>query len=282
MSRELLDELGVDRLPFHMRGRRVTELMALDGKIAVVTAGGGPSLGQAIVHALCGLGTSVAVLDRDLDAAATVAADAAARWNVQTLPIAADITRWDDVGRAIAAIVKRFGHIDIWVNNVGGIARMAPFAELTPEEIDFDISLNLRGPLCCTRQVLDVMLPRRSGRIINISSEGGKTRNRGLPVYNSCKSGIIGFTRNLAHELTGTGVSTVAVCPGIMLTDDIIRGLGALPEEAQHPTSESIRRTTAGRASLPEEVANMVAFLATDAGSYVQSTAISVGGGMTD
>jgi len=282
MSQKLLDELGVDRLPIHIRDKSLTQLMALDGKIAVVTAGGGPSLGQAIVHRLAGLGASVAVLDLSPDAAKHVAEAAAARWNVETLSIGADITRWDDVSRAIAAIVERFGHIDIWVNNVGGIARMAPFAEMTCSEIDFDITLNLRGALYCTRQVLDLMLPQRSGRIINISSEGGKTRNRGLSVYNSCKSGIIGFTRNLAHELKGTGVTAVAVCPGIMLTDEMIRGLGAMPEDNEHPVAESIRHSTAGRASLPEEVANMVAFLATEAGSYIQATAVSVGGGLAD
>src|ERR1700692_1057914 len=161
MSQKLLDELGVDRLPIHMRDKSVTQLMALDGKIAVVTAGGGPSLGQAIVHRLAGLGASVVVLDRSPDAAKHVAAAAATRWKVETLSIGADITRWDDVSRAVAAIVERFGHIDIWVNNVGGIARVAPFAEMTCSEIDFDITLNLRGALYCTRQVLDLMLPRR-------------------------------------------------------------------------------------------------------------------------
>ena len=282
MSQRLLDQLGADRLPHHMRDKRVTELMNLHGKIAVVTAGGGPSLGQAIVHRLAGLGASVAAIDRDIAAARSVASRAAERWRTDTIALEADITKWEDVDRAVADIVARFGRIDIWVNNVGGIARMAPFAELTPDEIAFDIGLNLRGPLHCTRRVLDVMIPQKSGRIINIASEGGKTRNQGIAVYNSCKSGIIGFTRNLAHELTGTGVSTVAVCPGIMLTDDIIKGLGALPEENAHPTAESIKRSTAGRASLPEEVANMVAFLATEAGAYVEATAISVGGGMTD
>lgn len=282
MSEKLLAELGVDRLPHHQKERRVTELMDLTGKVAAVTAGGGPSLGQAIVHRLAGLGASVAVLDRDEAAAQSVAAAAAQRWSAQTLPLAVDITSWDQVKRGTDAIVARFGPIDIWVNNVGGIARMAEFADFTREEIDFDVALNLKGALYCTRNVLDVMLPRKSGRIINVASEGGKTRNRGISVYNSCKSGIIGFTRNLAHELKGSGVSVVCVCPGIMLTDEVIAGLGALPEENEHATSESIKHSTAGRACLPEEVANMIAFLASEAGSYVEATAVSVGGGLTD
>jgi 3-oxoacyl-[acyl-carrier protein] reductase len=282
MSEKLLTELGVDRLPYHMRDKRVTDLMDLTGKVAVVTAGGGPSLGQAIVHRLAGLGAAVAVLDRDAAAAVAVADDAARRWGGQTLALTADVTRWDEVARAIAAIMERFGRIDIWVNNVGGIARMGQFAQFTRAEIDFDVGLNLKGPLYCTRQALDIMLPQGAGRIINISSEGGKTRNRGISVYNSCKSGIIGFTRNLAHELKGTGVSAVCVCPGIMLTDAIIAGLAALPDDNEHATSESIRHSTAGRACLPEEVANMVAFLASEAGLYVEATAVSVGGGLTD
>jgi 3-oxoacyl-[acyl-carrier protein] reductase len=282
MSEKLLAELGVDRLPHHQKDRRVTELMDLTGKVAVVTAGGGPSLGQAIVHRLAGLGASVAVLDRDGAAAQSVAESAARRWGTPTLPLTIDITNWDQVRQGIDRIVAHFGPIDIWVNNVGGIARMDAFAQLGRDEIDFDVALNLKGAMYCVRNVLDVMLPRKSGRIINIASEGGKTRNRGISVYNSCKSGIIGFTRNLAHELTGSGVSVVCVCPGIMLTDEIIAGLGALPEENEHATSESIKRSTAARASLPEEVANMVAFLASEAGSYVEATAVSVGGGLTD
>jgi 3-oxoacyl-[acyl-carrier protein] reductase len=266
-----------------MPNKRITELMDLRGKVAAVTAGGGPSLGQACVNRLAGLGAAVAVIDIDSEAAQRVAAQVAERWGVRTFAVTADVTRFDDAVRAVAAVNAHFGKIDIWVNNLGIPERGLRFAEESEAVLDRMIAINLKAPIYCARAVLDVMLPQKSGRIINIASESSKRATALSVVYSSCKAGVVGFTRNLALDLKGSGVTTVAVCPGVMLTAEIAEHYRALPEdETPQNLVNGINRVIAGRASLAEEVANMVGFLATDAGAYVQATAVSVGGGLSD
>jgi 2-hydroxycyclohexanecarboxyl-CoA dehydrogenase len=125
------------------------------------------------------------------------------------------------------------------------------------------------------------MQERGEGRVIFIASEGGKSHVDGLSIYNSMKSAVIGLTRNLSHEFAGTRVSFVAVLPGAMLTDSVIERMCALPDGANYPIAQVISRIPARRGSLPEEVANKVGFLATEAGAYVQAACVSVGGGLT-
>jgi len=253
----------------------------LRGKVAAVTAGGGPILGRAIVDRLAGLGADVAVLDVDVEGAEQVARESAERWKVKAKAFKLDATSPDEIAATIKDVESSLGPIDIWVNNLGLTGGQALFWERSIEQIDWIVRISQMSTLYCTRQILPGMLERKKGRIINIASEGGKTHVHGLNVYNCTKSAIIGFTRNLAHELKGTGVSTVAVCPGIMHTDHVIDRL----REDTHVGSAigaGADRVAADRGSLPEEVANMVAFLATDAGAYVQATAVSVGGGLSD
>jgi NAD(P)-dependent dehydrogenase (short-subunit alcohol dehydrogenase family) len=281
MSETLIEKLGVDKLPIHQRSASVTDLMDLRGKVAAVTAGAGPILGSAIVDRLASLGASLAVLDLDLDAAERVAERTSEKWGVAAKAFQLDATSPASIETAINAVESEVGPIDIWVNNLGLSGGQALFWERPLEKIDWIVSVTFSSMLYCSRLILPRMLERRSGRIINIASEAGKGHAVGMNVYNAAKSGVIGFTRNLAHDLKGTGVTTVAVCPGIMLTDFVIERLSkgthagsAIETVADWPA--------AGRGSLPEEVANMVAFLATDAGSYVQATAVSVGGGLSD
>jgi len=284
MSPELFRQLNTDALPFDMVDKRITESMDLSGRVAAVTAGGGPSLGQAIVLRLAGLGASVAVIDLDGVAATRVAEEAARKWGVKTFALAADLTDFDEAMRAARAVAEHFGRIDIWVNNLGIPDRTYRFAQGTQQDLDRSIAINLKAPMYGTRAVLDVMLPQRRGRIINIASESSKRATALSVVYSSCKAGVVGFTRNLALDLKGSGVTTVAVCPGVMLTPEIIEKTQALPDDhgGVRNILNGIGRVIAGRASLAEEVANMVGFLATDAGAYVQATAVSVGGGLSD
>lgn len=282
MSEKLVSALGGDRLPFHQREARVTDLMDLRGVLVAVTAGAGPILGSAIVDRMAGLGASVAVVDVDEAAAQEVADKVASRWDVPTTAIGADATDPAAAVATVAAITERLGPVDVWVNNLGLTLGDRPFWERPIEEIDRVVALNYSATMYCAHAVLPQMLDRNRGRIINIASEGGKSWIRGLTVYNSAKSAVIGFTRNLAHELQGTGVSTVAVCPGIMLTEAVLERMRDLPEGAAGTIPQALSRLSADRGSLPEEVANMVAFLATEAGAYVEATAVSVGGGMTD
>lgn len=283
MSEALAERLNLDALPLDMPGKRITELMDLRGKVAAVTAGGGPSLGQACVNRLAGLGADVAIIDIDMAAAERVAAEVAARWDVETFAIYADVSTFAGAMNAVAAVKDRFGKIDIWVNNLGIPDSSYRFVEASEQDLEKSMSINLKAPVFCSRAVLDVMLPQGAGRIINIASESSKRATAISVMYSSCKAGVVGFTRNLALELKGSGVTTVAVCPGVMMTEDIAGRYRALPEaDTPQGLLNGMDRVIAGRASMAEEVANMVGFLATDAGCYVQATAVSVGGGLSD
>jgi len=287
---KLTKAMNADALPWHQQQKAVTDLMSLKGQVAAVTAGGGPNLGSAICRRLAGLGASIAVIDLDYNAAAQTAKAVSEQWGVKALPYQGDVADAGSVRQFVSKIADDLGGIDIWVNNVGlaSLPGREPnlFQELSFEEIDWFVGVDLRGALYCSRAALDYMLPKKCGRIINIASESGKSWAVRRTVYSTCKAGVIGFTRSLSHELAGTGVSVVAVCPGIMLGRNSLNRLEQLDETSTDPAFEvltnAISKVSAGRASIPEEVANLVAFLATEAGSYIQGTALSAGGGMAD
>jgi NAD(P)-dependent dehydrogenase (short-subunit alcohol dehydrogenase family) len=281
---DVITRFGLDRLPFDQATRRPDELMSLAGKRALVTGGGGGDLGQALVHRLAALGAQVAVLDIDEQAAAAVAKEAAARWDADTFAVTGDVTDWDGIHDAVARAAAHMGGLDVLVNNAGGALRLhGGFVDQEPEAMRRVIDLNLVGVLYTTRAALVPMRAQGRGRIVNIASEGGKISLRGLAVYNSCKAAVIGLTRNLARELSDEGISLVAVCPGVMVGPHALERLGSAQATASRASlDESFHRLTAGRFSLPEEVANVVAFLAGEAGAYVHGTAVSVGGGLSD
>jgi NAD(P)-dependent dehydrogenase (short-subunit alcohol dehydrogenase family) len=282
---DVIEQFRLDRLPFEQTMQRPDTLMSLSGKRVVVTGGGGGDLGQACVHRLAAVGAQVAVLDVDDDAAEFVAKEAADRWGAEVFAVHGDVTDWDAIHTAISGASDRMGGLDILVNNAGGALRLhGGFLEQDPSAMRRVIDLNFIGVLFATRAAIGPMLARAGrGRIINIASEGGKISLHGLAVYNACKAAVIGLTRNLARELTEQQISLVAVCPGVMVGPHAIERLGSQLATASRATlEEAFGRLTAGRFSLPEEVANVVAFLASAAGAYVHGTAVSVGGGLSD
>jgi 3-oxoacyl-[acyl-carrier protein] reductase len=280
---DVVEQFGLDRLPFEQRELTLKDIMDLSGKAAVVTGGGGESLGQAICRRLAELGASVAVLGTTPARTERVAQrinDAGGT----AISVTADVTDWDGIHAAMDTVADQLGSVDILVNNAGGSLRThGPFVELSKADIDRVIAVNLNGLLYTIRAALVHMIPAGSGRIINVASEGGKAGMRNLVHYNASKSGALGVTRQLAHDLSGTGVSVVSVCPGIMVGPYTLERFRSYDTRAAVSSlAETMRRVTLGRVSLPEEVANMVAFLATPAGAYVQGAAVSVGGGHTD
>jgi 3-oxoacyl-[acyl-carrier protein] reductase len=284
ISPDVIAQFHLDRLPFGQVSRRPDDLMGLAGVRAVVTGGGGGDLGQAIVHRLVAMGARVVAADVNLEAATNVAKSAAQRWGADVFALYMDVTDWAGAHAAMDEARRRMGGVDLLVNNAGGALRLhGPFAEQDPEAMRRVIDLNFTGLLFATRAALAAMLPAGRGRIVNIASEGGKISLDGLAVYNACKSAVIGFTRNLARELRDTQVSCVAVCPGVMVGPHALERLGSSEVNARRAAlEESYSRLSAGRFSLPEEVANVVAFLASPAGAYVHGTAVSVGGGLSD
>lgn len=282
IPQDVVIRFGLDQLPFEQREFPLKDLLDLKGKRAVVTGGGGENLGQAICRRLAELGASVAVLGTTAARTEKVAqriVDAGGN----AFSVVADVTDWDGIHAAMDSIAERLGGIDILVNNAGGAFKThGPFVEMRKEDMDRVVSVNFNGLLYSIRAALNHMIPQKSGRIINIASEGGKYGRRSVLVYCASKSGAIGVTRQLAHELIGTGVSVISVCPGVMVGPHALERFKSNSGAGFDALSESMERVTIGRVSLPEEVANVVAFLATPAGSYVHGTAVSVGGGISD
>jgi 3-oxoacyl-[acyl-carrier protein] reductase len=279
------DPLGFQFLPFEQITARPSDLMDLSGRTAVVTGAGGHGLGQAIAHRLAAQGAKVAVVDIEFGGAERVVAEIAERWGVEAVAWAADVSDWDLAHQLADDINRAFGSIDIWINNVGGIGVVAkPFAEQTREEIDVVFRSTFTSTLYATHAVLQVMIPRHRGRIINISSEGSKMAQENVSIYSSSKSGIDGFTRNLGMELPEHGVSIVAVNPGYMMSEGY-RYAFEHPEEFPNVRPlllAPFHRVSIRRSCLPEEAANFIAFLASDAGAYAHGSALSFGGGMSE
>lgn len=275
------------RIPLDSIDKRVTDLLDLRGKRAVVTGGAGINLGQACVNRLAGLGADVAVVDlsaeqvrergfsRHPDApdAEGVAASAAARWGTKVIPIHGDVMEWDGVRAVMSAAAVELGGIDILVNNAADVV-VADFADFSAADIDRSVRGTLTGPMYCSRAVLDYMIPQGWGRIINVGSEAGSTAFHQLTVYGALKAGLAQFTRFLGKELGPQGIHVTGVNAGSMwgpgrpLTDDTPATL--------YPRA----RTGIQRYELPEEVANMVAFLASEAASAMTGVMIDMGGGM--
>ena len=281
MTDDLKVTLGVDRLPLELKQQRLSDLIDLKGVRVAVTGGAGPNLGQAIVHRFAGMGAEVAVIDREKAQADAVARAASERWQSRAIGFAADLTDASECIRVVSEVRDAFGEIDVWVNNVGGGA--GSFASMTPADIDRVVATTLMSTLYATSAVLPSMLARRSGVVVNVSSEGSTMAMPSITLYNSCKAAIDGFTRNLAEEVGRRGVRVVAVRPGMMLGDGLI---GYIDHPDEHPDalaamSRAFERVSVGRGCLPEEVANMIVFLASPAGAHVHGTAVSVGGGMS-
>ncbi|MGV0698883.1 SDR family NAD(P)-dependent oxidoreductase [Mycolicibacter sinensis] len=275
--------LNLDKLPTHIVDKRVTELMDLTGKKAFCTGAGGDGLGHAIANRLAGLGADIALVGRTFEPLRRRAHEIKDRWGVETLPVQADMSDWDQIHRAVGEAHDKLGGLDIMINNPVMVAA-GPFERQTKDQIDLTVLGSLTMMMYGAHAALEYLLPQGSGKIINIGSVGGRVQQRGLTAYNACKSGVIGFTRNLAHEVAPRGVNVFCVAPGIMIKEQMKRylldpqdeqqaaGRGAIIESITH-------QVQLGRASLPEEAANMVAFLASDAASYMCGQTIDVAGG---
>jgi NAD(P)-dependent dehydrogenase (short-subunit alcohol dehydrogenase family) len=289
---EVVAKYALGRLPLNRASTSTADLLSLRGVRAIVTGGGGEGLGNATCHRLAEQGARVAVVDVFADAAEKAAADVAERWGADVLAIAADVGNPDDVSAAVEQTATAWGGVDLLVNNAGGSGAIKPsgnrvsqhgaFADMEIDDMLGVVQVNLIGVMLMTKAVLGPMIAADRGRIINVASEGGKISVDGLAVYNACKSGVIGFTRNIARDYGKFGIAVTCVCPGIMVSERTIRNMSELGSTGLASLDSTFPRVTIGRCSVPDEVASVIAFLASDAGSYVNGTAVSVGGGMAD
>ena len=244
----------------------------LSGRIAVVT-GAANGIGRASALRLAGEGADLAVVDREGEALHLVgrAIEGLGR---QALAITADWTDAVAVGEAFAAIRRRFGRIDILFNNVGQSAReRATEFHLSEEETwRFVIEVSLLTTMRASRLAVEEMRARKSGRIVNMSTESAFYGDVGFVDYAAAKMGVVGFTRSLARELAPFHVNVNAVCPGAIRT----RAHDRLPKEVIDKVRNSVPM---GYVAEPEDVAGVVAFLASDDARYITGQSILIDGG---
>lgn len=244
----------------------------LADKIAVVT-GAANGIGRASALALAAAGAHVAVLDLEADGLASLAQEIGATGRT-ALPLELDCTNQAQIEAAFATIGRRFGSVDILLNNVGQSARerATPFWESDPETWDFVLRVSLRSAMLCTRQVAADMRARMSGKIINMSSESAFYGDTGLVDYAAAKMGVVGFTRALARELAPFRVNVNAVAPGAIAT----RAHDRLPAAV----IDRIKSTTPmGYIARPEDVANVVVFLASEDSRFITGQSLLIDGG---
>ena len=190
--------------------------LKIKGKAAIVT-GGGNGIGEAVALRLAMEGANVVVADLNISAAKKVT-DAIKAGGGDALAVACDSTKTQDIDKLMDQTIQAYGAVDVLVNNVGGGSGIALVAKSLIEDWDQTIEINLKSAYLCCRAVSKVMMPRKQGRIINMSSVSGKQGEQLLSAYCAAKFGVIGFTQTLARELARYNITVNAVCPGYVYT----------------------------------------------------------------
>lgn len=245
--------------------------MSLEGKTAIVT-GGARGIGRAICLALAKAGANVVTCYARSAEACEETIRMAEEYGVKGMCVKADVSNPEEITALTETVKKEFGTIDILVNNAG-ITKDNLIMGISEADFDAVIDTNLKGAFLFTKAVSRTMLRQKGGRIINISSIVGVRGNAGQTNYSASKAGLIGLTKSVAKELGAKGVTCNAVAPGFIETDMT----ASLPETVKEATLATIPMKRLGQA---EDVANLVAFLASDEAAYITGQVICVDGGM--
>ena len=250
----------------------MTAAGTLDGKIALVT-GGSRGIGKAIAMRLAGAGARVMITYRKAADEAGRVVDAVRQGGGLCIAFQSDSAAFDRSKEIVEEITGQFQRLDILVNNAG-ITKDALLVRMTEQDWDSVIATNLKGVFNFSRAAARTMMAQRSGKIINISSIVGLAGNAGQTNYAASKAGIIGFTKSLAKELSSRNIQVNAVAPGFVDTDMT----AALTDEQRKELAESIPLKRTAR---PEEIAGVVAFLASADADYITGQVLCIDGGLT-
>jgi meso-butanediol dehydrogenase / (S,S)-butanediol dehydrogenase / diacetyl reductase len=253
------------------------------GKCVLVT-GGATGIGLVIGTEFVRAGAHVAFLGRD-QAALDKAVEAASivGGSGQALRVVCDLASPREISRAAHEAADRLGRVDILVNNAG-VGASRPLVELTDEEVDLILSINLRATILLTRELLRGMLLRGEGVIINISSQAGKRGFPDITHYSASKAGVLGFTSSLAAEVAPQ-VRVNAICPGMVLTGMMRNNIRQTSERKEISLDDAYAEWSSGipmgRMQQPVDIANAALFLASDAAREITGEALNVSGGQT-
>jgi NAD(P)-dependent dehydrogenase (short-subunit alcohol dehydrogenase family) len=248
--------------------------ISFEEKVALVT-GGASGLGLATAKAFAESGASVALADWNEDAVQAAAQELTAQGH-KAIAIRCDVADDAQVDAMVKQTVATFGRLDAAYNNAGVQNVLAETADTTREDYDRVMGINLRGEWSCMKFELQLMRKQGSGAIVNCSSLGGLVGGAERGIYHAAKHGVLGFTKSAALEYATRGIRVNAICPGLIWTPMAAQMVAAGQGDALETMEKNVPM---GRVGRPEEIANAVLWLCSDAASYVTGQSISVDGG---
>ena len=247
--------------------------MDFEGKIVFVTAAAGAGIGQACARTFASEGATVVISDRHPERTESVAASITAETGSEVTGLACDVRDEARIDEVINGVVEKYGKLDVVVNN-SGINQLAELHEMPTDTWRHVIDVSLTGPFLVTRRALSIMREQKGGAIVNMSSIAGWMRPAvGESHYAAAKAGIMGFTRAAAIEGAPFGIRVNAVAPGLAWNEFLAKVYS--PEYVE----DMARQTPLGRAGTPQDIANAVAFLASDKASFITGEVLCVSGG---
>lgn len=244
----------------------------LTGKVALVT-GAGRGIGSAIAKTLAANGAFVIVNYNGSKEKAEAVVEEIKKSGAEAAAVQCDVSDYAACGRMVEELIASYGHIDILVNNAG-ITRDNLILKMSEEEFDAVLNTNLKGTFHTIRHLSRYFVKQRAGRIINLSSVSGVMGNAGQANYSASKAGVIGLTKSVARELARRGITCNAVAPGYIETEMTAQ----MPEAAKEAVKQQIPLQRTGTVW---DIAEVVAFLASEKASYITGQVISVDGGMS-
>ena len=245
--------------------------MEFSNKVVLVT-GSARGIGEAIAARFAERGAAVVAVDVNEEGARRCAAGIVESGG-KAIAIKVDVTSRTDVEAMVAKVLEEFGGVDVLVNNAG-FTETHPFIEEDEEYWDRVIAINLKGPILCSRAVLDSMIERKRGKIINVGSDAGRVGMLGQSVYAAAKGGVIALTKSLAREVARYKISVNCICPGP--TDTPL-----LADQSEKVIEAMTRQIPFRRVAKPDEIADAILFLASSGADYITGQVISVSGGLT-